>query len=109
MSLVLLVAPDEDTVSSWNVIVGAPSFDEKSIGDAVEEVADSLRSRLKKSLWPIVARVTTLRTNDPFFLGLRRDFPSLTPGATLHGVRVSGIDIPRAIVIESKKKRRRAA
>jgi hypothetical protein len=101
VELLLLVAPDEDTVDSWNVIVSAHGFDQKPRGEAIRELSETLRQRLSKQLWPWIARTTVLRTNDPFVLAFTRRYSSLSSGATLQAVNVAGTDIPKAVVLEA--------
>jgi hypothetical protein len=104
VALLLLVAPDEITLDSWNVIVSANGLDAKSRGEAIREVSEALRKSLNKSLWPVVARTTVLRTNDPFVQAFTRRYPALRAGSTLEAINVSGIDIPKAVVVEANRK-----
>ena len=103
VALLMLVAPDEETVDSWNVIVSAHGLDEKALGEAVSEFSETLRTTLSRSLWPLVARVTVLRTNDPFVKSFTRRYPTLRSGATLEAISVSGIDLPKAVVVETNR------
>jgi hypothetical protein len=101
VALLLLVAPDEDTVDAWNVIVSARGFDDMSRGEAIRELSETLRRKLSKELWPSIARTTVLRTSDPFVLAFKRRYSSLTSGATLQAVNVAGTEIPKALVLEA--------
>ena len=102
--LVLLVAPDQETVDSWNVIVSAHGLDVKAHGEAVRELSETLRKSLSKALWPVIARATVLRTNDPFVRAFTQRYPTVSSGSTLEAVSVSGIDIPRAVVVETNRR-----
>lgn len=101
VELLLLVAPDEDSVDAWNVIVSAHGFDDKPRGEAIREMSETLRRTLSKQLWPSIARTTVLRTSDPFVLAFNRRFSSLKSGATLQAVSVAGTEIPKALVLEA--------
>lgn len=103
VALLLLVAPDEETLDSWNVIVSAHGLDAKARGQAVREFSETLRRSLNKSLWPIVARATVLRTNDPFVQAFTQRYPALRSGSTLEAVSVFGIDLPKAVVVETNR------
>jgi len=104
VALLLLVAPDEETVSSWNVIVSAHGLDAKARREAVGAVSETLRKTLSRNLWPAVARTTVLRTNDPFVQAFTQRYQDLSSGSTLQAVIVSGIDLPRAVVVETNRR-----
>lgn len=101
VALLLLIAPDEETLDSWNVLVSAHGLDAIARGEAVRRVSETLRKTLNRSLWPAIARATVLRTNDPFVRAFTQRYPS--SGSTLHAVSVSGVDLPRAVVVESNR------
>lgn len=62
-----------------------------------------LRSTLNKSLWPTIARATVLRTSDPFVQAFTERYPGVRSGATLQAVSVSGVDLPKAVVVEANR------
>ena len=66
IALLMLLAPDSDTDDAWNLIVSARGLDKKSTGEAVSQVIDWLRASLEEAQWPLIARTTVLRTDDPF-------------------------------------------
>lgn len=103
VTLLLLIAPDEETNDSWNVLVSAHGLDPLPLGEAVRQVSQTLRKTLNKSLWPAIARATVLRTNDPFVQAFTQRYPSVSSGATLHAVTVSGVDLPKAVVLEANR------
>jgi hypothetical protein len=103
VALLLLIAPDEETVDSWNVLVSAHGLDSLARGEAIRQVSDTLRKTLNKSLWPAIARATVLRTNDPFVRAFTQRYPAVPFGSTLQAVSVSGIDIPKAVVVEANR------
>lgn len=103
VALLLLIAPDEKTVDSWNVLVSAHGLDSLTRGEAVSQVTNTLRKTLSKSLWPVIARATVLRTNDPFVQAFTQRYPAVPFGSTLQAVSISGIDIPKAVVVEANR------
>lgn len=104
VALMLLIAPDEETIDSWNVLVSAHGLDALSLGEAIRQVSETLRKTVNKSLWPAISRVSVLRTDDPFVRTFTQRYRSVSAGATLQAVRVSGIDIPKAVVVEANRK-----
>jgi hypothetical protein len=103
VSLLLLVAPDEQSTDSWNVVVSADAYDHKSRGAAVRDFAEALRRSLDRMYWPSIARTTVLKTDDPFVNAFNRAYSSAKPGATLHSLTISGVELPKAVVVESKQ------
>lgn len=103
LALFMAAAPDEETNDAWNVIVSAQGLDTKSIGTAVREVSDSLRRNVRQSEWRRFLRVTVLRTNDPFVRAMNSRFHAEQSVMNLSSFSVSGIDIPRAVLLESKR------
>jgi hypothetical protein len=104
VALLLLVAPDEETFDEWNVLASAHRLDPKPVGEAVRLLTEILRESLPKSLWPLVARATVLRTNDPFIQAFTARYPALPSGATVDKVRVSGVDLAKAVVVETNRR-----
>jgi hypothetical protein len=103
LALFMLVAPDAETGDAWNVIVSAHGFDMKSRGNAVRQVSDWLRQNVSESEWPRIARATVLRTNDPFVQAMNSAFHAEESVINLQACNISGIDIPRAVLLESKR------
>jgi hypothetical protein len=104
VALLLLIAPDEEAIDSWNVLISAHGLDSIPLGQAVSRVSETLRKTLKRSLWPVIARTTVLRTNDPFVQAFTHRYANLQSGSTLQAVSVSGVDIPKAVVVESNRR-----
>jgi hypothetical protein len=101
--LLLLVAPDEQTTDSWNVIVSADGYDRKTRGAAVRDFVGALRRSVDRAYWPSIARTTVLKKDDPFVNAFKQAYSSIKPGATLHSLNIYGIEIPKAVVVESKQ------
>lgn len=104
VALMLLVAPDEESLDSWNVIVSAQGLDRKAYGESVRLFTETVRKTLPRPLWSAVARVTVLRTSDPFVQAFVQRYAALHSGSTLQAVSVSGIDLPKAVIVGANRK-----
>ena len=102
LALFMVVASDPDTNNRLNMIVSAPGLDAKSIGTAVRELSDALRRNVRQSEWRRFLRVTPLRTDDRFVRAMNSRFHAEQSVINLDSISVTGIDIPRAVVLESK-------
>ena len=103
LALFMLVAPDAETSDSWNLIVSSHGLDRKSLGSAVRNVTDALRRNVRQSEWSQFARVTVLRTDDPIVRAMNSRFYAEQSVMNLQSFNVSGIDIARAVLLESKR------
>lgn len=103
LALLMLIAPDIETGDSWNLIVSAHGFDRMSLGKAVSEVSELLRQNVNESEWSRIARATVLRTDDPFVRAMNSEFHAENSVINLQSYNVVGIDIPRAVLLESKR------
>jgi|SRR5882724_11426999 len=103
LALFMLVAPDAETSDAWNLIVSAHGLDRRSLGSAVREVSDALRKNMPESEWPHFARATVLRTGDPFVRAMNSRFHAEQSVMDLQSFNISGVDIPRALLLESKR------
>jgi hypothetical protein len=102
LALFMVVASDADRNDGLNMIVRAPGLDAKSIGTAVRELSDALRRNVRQSEWRRFLRVTPLRTDDRFVRAMNSRFHAEQSVINLDSISVTGIDIPRAVVLESK-------
>ncbi len=103
LALFMLVAPDAETSDAWNLIVSAHGLDRKSLGSAIRQVSEALRRNVSESEWPRFARATVLRTDDPFVRAMNSRFHAEQSVMNLQSFNVSGVDIPRAVLLESKR------
>jgi hypothetical protein len=103
IALLMLMAPDLSVDGDWNIIVSARGFDKKTRASSVKELTQILRKNLSKTLWPQITRATVLRTNDPFVRAMNATFRTKRSLLQLQSCSVSGFEIPKAIVFESKK------
>jgi hypothetical protein len=103
IALFMLLAPDVQTEDSWNLIVSARGLDEKSRASAIRQLTESLREKVDKQLWRRIVRVTVLRTDDPFVKALNGAFRAKRYAVNLQSVNVFGVEIPKAILLQSNK------
>lgn len=103
LALFMLLAPTVETDDAWNVIVSAHGFDRKSRGNAIREFTESLRNHVEQSQWSRIARTTILRTDDPFVKAMNAAFHTEHSTINLQSCNIFGIDIPKAVLFESKR------
>jgi len=103
LALFMIVAPDAETSDAWNLIVSSHGLDSKSLGSAVRKVTDALTRNVSESEWSQFSRTTVLRTNDPFVRAMNSRFHAEQSVVNLQSFNVSGVDIPRAVLLESKR------
>ena len=103
LALFMLLAPDTETDDAWHLIVSAPGFDARPRTKAIGEIIDLLRSDLPKAAWERVLRVTVLRTSEPFVRGMNTTFNAEHSVRHLNSVNIAGVEIPRAVLFESRK------
>jgi len=101
--LLMFLALDPDLEDDyWNVVVSAKGLDSSSWGDAIGKVTELLAGTVSKKVWQGIGRVTVLRSDDPFVKEMNRSFRAEDTALHLQAVKVSGIDISKAIVLQSK-------
>ena len=103
VALFMLLAPDVQTEDAWNLIVSARGLDEKSRASAIKQLTEWLREQVDKPHWRRIARVTVLRTDDPFVKALNRAFRAKRYVVNIESVKVFGVEIPKAILLQSNK------
>jgi hypothetical protein len=102
VALMMLVAPDPFSESDWTLLIGARGFDELTRGEAIRKVVDLLSESFHDENWQRIFRVDVLRTDDAFVRGMNRVFASEESILNIHAAVVSGVEIPKAIVLQSK-------
>lgn len=102
VALLMLVTPEAAWEDVWNVVVSARGFDTMNWADAIREVVYLLKEVLGNESWRQVLRVTVLKTGDEFVRAM--NWAHKTDGSRVHlySANISGIDIPKAIVLQSK-------
>jgi hypothetical protein len=103
VALFMLLAPDVRTEDAWNLIVSAQGLDPKSRGSAIKQLTTWLREQVDKAYWRRIARVTVLRTDDPFVTAVNRAFQAKRQVVSLLSVNLVGVEIPKAIFLQSNK------
>ena len=103
LALLMLLGPDTEANDAWNLIVSARGLDTKSRGVAVRELTELLRRNLDEKLLKQISRTTILKTTDPFVHAMNSAFQAERSSVSLTSCNVSGINIPRAFLLESKR------
>lgn len=65
-------------------------------------MADLMRESLPEQVWPSIARLVILRTDDPFVKGMNRWYKAEDAPLMVQSATISGVKIPKAIVLQSK-------
>ncbi len=105
-TLVMLI-PAEPTSPAGNhtLVVSAPWLDEKSPREAISTILESLIEELGSTQSPgfrKLARITVIRTTDPFVETVTTLFPVLDGNAvTIQNQEINGVLVERAILLES--------
>lgn len=102
VALLMLLASDIAREDHWNLMVSAKGYDEERRATAIREVTGLLTKNLSRENWPQIYRVTVLKTDDPFVRAMNRSFKAEDSVVDLNTVNVSGVEIPRALVLQSK-------
>ena len=100
--LLMCLALDLPIEGYWNLVVSTKGLDQHSRANAIRIVTDLLRESLPKQVWPSIARVSVLRSDDPFVKGMNNWFKAEDVPLMVQAATVSGVEIPRAIVLQSK-------
>ena len=102
VALLMLLASEISREDHWNLIVSAKGYDQERRATAIREVTELLTRHLSQANWPQIYRVTVLKTDDPFVRAMNRSFKAENSVVDLNTVNVSGVEIPRALVLQSK-------
>ncbi|HEX3552002.1 MAG TPA: hypothetical protein VIA62_02100 [Thermoanaerobaculia bacterium] len=100
--LLMLLAPEISSERDWNVVVSAKGFDAMDRASAIRDVVRLLKRTLSDENWRRVLRVTVLKTDDEFVRALTRTHQTKGSVVNLYSANISGIDIPKAIILQSK-------
>ncbi|HYX24507.1 MAG TPA: hypothetical protein VFC23_10180 [Thermoanaerobaculia bacterium] len=108
--LLMLLALVPGVEDYWNLVVSAAGLDQDTRVTAIHKVVDLLPKEMPKAIRSSIGRVSVLRTDDPFVQGInkikRRNqmFAEEDPAIHLQDTKVSGIEIPEAIVLLQRPK-----
>jgi hypothetical protein len=61
-----------------------------------------MQESLPQKVWPSIARVSVLRTDDPFVKGMNSWYKAEDAPLMVQSATISGVEIPKAIVLQSK-------
>lgn len=102
VALMMLLASDPEREDAWNLIVSTKEFDRTSRSDAIGKMTDLLATVLQRKNWERILRVTVLKTDDPFVQEMNGIFETNESVLRLRSEFVSGVEIPKALVLQSK-------
>jgi len=97
----LMLVPAGPSEERWTVLVSARAFNKRSRGEALGELATYLQT-LSNPVKLLITSADVLKTDDPFVRAMNSSVPAKRAPVDLYGRVISGIEIPRAIVFESK-------
>jgi hypothetical protein len=100
--LAMLLFPDPGLEDLWNLIVSAESLDALGRAEAISAVVDLMSKNLKQETRRRIIRVTVLKRDDPFVKAMNSSYQAEDSVLNVNSAFVSGIEIPQAIVLQSK-------
>lgn len=100
--LLMSLAVDVGIEDWWNLVISAKGLDQHTRAEAIHIAADLMRESLPKKVWPSIARVSVLRTDDPFVKGMNSWYKAEDAPLMVQSATISGVEIPKAIVLQSK-------
>jgi hypothetical protein len=100
----LMIMPLEPGVDqAWTLLVSTRTFDGRPQRESIMEVVSHLNSILSDKVRPSIKRVSVLKSDDPFVRAMNSTVPADHSPIDLVSAVVGGVEIPRAIVFESKR------
>jgi hypothetical protein len=103
VSLLMLMPVEPGTEQAWILLVSARTFDGQSQRESIKKIASYLNSSLSDAVRPSVKRVSILKSDDPFVRAMNSTVYAEHSFIDLASTVVGGVEIPRAIVFESKR------
>lgn len=100
--LLMSLAVDVGIEDWWNLVISAKGLDQHTRAEAIHIAADLMRESLPKKVWPSIARVSVLRADDPFVRGMNSWYKAEDAPLMVQSATISGVEIPKAIVLQSK-------
>ncbi len=105
--LVMLIPTDPNVIDSkYTLLVSAHWLDNKSPKDAVHLILTDLIKKIGSTDSPEyrkIARVTVVKTSDPFVKGITSAFSVSNSDVTLNNCNLNGVLIEHAILLESHR------
>jgi len=106
-TLIMLIPTDPDVIDSkYTLLVSAHWLDNKSPKDAVNLILTDLIEKIGSTNSPEyrkIARVTVVKTSDPFVTAITSAFNVSQSDVTLNNCNINGVLIERAILLESHR------
>lgn len=103
LALLMLLPEEPNSEDAWTVLVSARSFDKKSARESLNEVSAHLNRALSESVKSRIKKATVLKSDDPFVKAMNLAFHANRSSIDIFSTVVAGVEIPRAIVFESKR------
>jgi len=102
VGLAMLLFPDPGLEDLWNLIVSAESLDALGRAEAIGAVVELMSRNLTEETRQRIIRVTVLKRDDPFVRDMNSSYQAEDSILNVNAAFVSGIEIPQAIVMQSK-------
>lgn len=102
IALLMLLSPEFAMDDALNVIVSAEGYDKTDRATAIRELVDLLKQTLQDENWTKILRVTVLKTDDEFVRAVNWAHPAENAIVHLYSANISGVDIPKAMILQSK-------
>jgi len=99
----MLMPVEPGTEQAWTLLVSARTFDGQSQRESIKEIVSHLNSSLSDTVRPWVKRVSILKSDDPFVRAMNSTIHAEHSSIDMPSTVVGGVEIPRAIVFESKR------
>jgi len=99
----MLMPVEPGTEQAWTLLVSARTFDGQSQRESIKEIVSQLNSSLSDTVRPWVKRVSILKSDDPFVRAMNSTIHAEHSTIDMASAIVGGVEIPRAIVFESKR------
>ena len=103
VALLMLMPVEPGTEQAWTLLVSARTFDGQSQRESIKEIVSHLNSSLSDTVRPWVKRVSILKSDDPFVRAMNSTIHAEHSSIDMPSTVVGGVEIPRAIVFESKR------
>ncbi len=100
--LLLMYLAVDVGIDWWKLVVSAKGLEQHTRAEAIHIVVDLMQESLPKQVWRSIARVVILRTDDPFVKGMNRWYKAEDNPLMVQSATISGVEILKAIVLQSK-------
>jgi hypothetical protein len=103
LALLMLLPVEPNVEDAWTVLVSARSFDGKSTRESLNEISAHLNKTLSSTVKSAIKQAAVLKSDGPFVTAMNAAFHSSGSSIDIYSTVVAGVEIPRAIVFESKR------